>query len=88
MAQDTTPHRETASEESAPSAELLMFLAEFGDDTGAVDDPVAVERAMDEGDVRSRDAINAEAKGRSRPESASAGDAAGAEVDDKEESPR
>jgi len=88
MAQDTTPHREPASDQTAPSAELLMFLAEFGDDTGAVDDPVAVDRAMGEGDARSRDANNAEVKGGSRPRGASAADVAGAEVENEKESPR
>ena len=35
-----------AADEAPPSAELLMYLAEFGDDSGQVDDPIAVERAM------------------------------------------
>lgn len=34
------------SDEAPPSAELLLYLAEFGDDTGAVDDPIAVDRAL------------------------------------------
>ena len=32
--------------EAPPSAELLLYLAEFGDDSGQVDDPIAVERVM------------------------------------------
>lgn len=34
-----------------PSADLLLYLAEFGDDTGAVDDPIAVDRALADPDA-------------------------------------
>jgi hypothetical protein len=39
-------HAHAADESEAPSAELLLYLAEFADDNGKPDDPVAVDREL------------------------------------------